>query len=251
MNEEQILRGRLSDLAKRAYNQNVYTFSNFLSISELSVYDELKSEISYIQSDTFGGHELAERQVVRFGSEQDFGYDGSYPVSIIMVTPLIEKFSDTLTHRDYLGALMNLGIERNTIGDILIKNKTAYICCLESISEYIISEFTKVKHTSIMCKLVSEEIPELKPTLVDVEFPVASLRLDGIIANLIKCSRNEALRLFEDKKVTLNGRLTGRNSILLKDGDIFSVRGHGKYIFICANGTTKKGKTYVHIQKYV
>lgn len=251
MTEEQILKGRLADLAKRAFNQNIYTYTNFLSAAELTWLEEMREELSYIHCETFGGNELAERQIAGFGSEEEFGYAGAFPISVVKVSPLIEKFSDTLNHRDFLGALMHLGIERDTLGDILIKEKTAYIFCLDSIAGYICSELTKVKHTNVKCEITDMDIPALTPVLVDEEFPVTSLRLDGIIAGLLKCSRSEALSFFEDKRVTLNGRITGRNSISLKDGDIFSVRGHGKFIFVGSGGSTRKGKIYVHIQKYV
>lgn len=251
MTEEQILKGRLTDLAKRAYHQNIYTYSNFLSATELSLLDEMQEDISYIHYETFGGNELSERQVVGFGSEEEFGYAGTFPVTVIKVSPLLEKFGESLNHRDFLGALMHLGIERDTLGDILVKEKTAYIFCLDSIAQYICKELTKVKHTTVKCEQTDMDIPALTPTLIDEEFPAASLRLDGIIANLLKCSRNEALSLFEDKRVTLNGKVTGRNSITLKDGDVFSVRGHGKFIFAGTGGNTRKGKIYVRIKRYV
>lgn len=251
MTEEQILKGRLADLAKRAYNQNIYTYSNFLSTTELSWLDEMRDDISYIHCETFGGNECSERQVAGFGSEEEFGYAGAFPIAVVKVSPLLQKFSDNLNHRDFLGALMHLGIERDTIGDILIKENTAYIFCLERIAGYICTELTKVKHTNVKCEMTDMDIPALTPTLVDEEFPVASLRLDGIIASLLKCSRSEALSLFEDKRVTLNNRVTGRNSITLKDGDVFSIRGYGKFIFAGTGGNTRKGKIYVHIKRYV
>ena len=251
MTEEQILAGRLTDLAKRSYTQNIYTYSNFLSPAELALFEDIRKEVSYIHCESFGGNELCERQVIGFGSEAEFGYRGEFPIAVVKVTPLLAKFSDDLNHRDFLGALMHLGIERDTLGDILIKDNTAYIFCLDRIAEYICNELTKVKHTNVKCEQSSTDIPALTPILVDLEFPVASLRLDGIIASILKCSRKEALSFFEEKRVTLNGRVTGRNSITLKNGDIFSVRGHGKFIFDHAGGNTRKGKVYVHIRKYV
>ena len=251
MTNDQIIRARLSDLAKTAYNQNIYTYSNFLSPEELSLLEDMENDISYIHHACFGGNELCMRQVVGFGSEEEFGYSGHFPISLIRITPLTAKFSDDLNHRDFLGALMHLGIERDVIGDILIKDNTGYVFCLEKIADFICDELTKVKHTNVKCEITGLDIPALAPTLVDEEFPVASLRLDGIIASLIKCSRKEALSLFEEKRVTLNGRTTGRNSTLLKDGDVFSVRGHSKFIFDHSGGSTRKGKIYVHIKRYI
>ena len=251
MDETQIIKGRLIDLAKRAYQQNIYTYSNFLSLAEQSILDDIRDDISYIHYECFGGNELSERQVVGFGSEEDFGYPGHFPIAVVKISPLLEKFSDNLNHRDFLGALMHLGIERDQLGDILVKEKTAYLFCLEQMADYICKELTKVKHTNVKCEITDMDILALQPTLVDEEFPVASLRLDGILAALLKCSRKEALAFFTDKKVTLNGHVTGRNSILLKEGDVFSVRGHGKFIFESAGGNTRKGKIYVHIKRYV
>ena len=251
MNEDQILRGRLLDLAKRAYQQNIYTYSNFLSVAELALLEDIKSEISYIHCECFGGNQLCERQIAGFGSEEAFGYPGHFPITAVKVSPLIEKFSDSLNHRDFLGALMHLGIERDRIGDILIKEKTAYIFCLESIADYICRELTKVKHTNVKSEITDLNVPALTPSLKDEEFPVSSLRLDNIIAVLLKCSRRESVTFFTDKKVTLNGHITGRNSILLKDGDVFSVKGHGKFIFAGSAGNTRKGKIYVRIQRYL
>ena len=251
MNEEQILRGRLSDLAQKAYNQNIYTYSHFLTPEEQTIAQDMQENLSYITMQFSGGHALADRVLLQFGSEDEFGYPGHFPITVLKITPLIEKFSDTLTHRDYLCSIMNLGIERDTIGDILIKEKTAYLFCLENISDYIMEHLVKIKHTNVKCEVVDSDIPALKPTLKDEEFPVASLRLDGIIAQLTKCSRKEALSLFTDRKVTLNGKITGRNSTLLKEGDVFSVRGYGKFVFCGENGSTRKGKIYVHIQRYI
>lgn len=251
MTEDKIIKARLTDLAKTAYNQNIYTYSTFLSLEEQALLNEIEDDIAYIHHTLFGGNELAERQVVEFGSVEEFGYEGHFPITAIKITPLLSKFSDDLNHRDFLGALMNLGIERNVLGDIMIKDNTAYVFCLEKIASFICDNLTKVKHTNVKCEITDLNIPALTPTLVDEEFPVASLRLDGIIASLIKCSRKEALSLFEEKRVTLNGRVTGRNSTILKDGDVFSVRGHGKFIFDHAGGSTRKGKIYVNIKKYV
>lgn len=251
MTEEQLTKSHLMDLAKTAYQQNIYTYSSFLTPEELSLLDDIEDDLSYIHHTCFGGNELSERQIVSFGSEEEFGYPGSFPIAVIRITPLLAKFSDDLNHRDFLGALMHLGIERNVLGDIIIKDNTAYVFCLDKIAQFICDELTKVKHTNVKCEITDINIPALTPTLVDEEFPVASLRLDGIIASLIKCSRKEALSLFEERRVTLNGRITGRNSTLLKDGDVFSVRGYGKFIFDHAGGSTRKGKVYVHIRKYI
>lgn len=254
MNEEQIIRSRIKDLAERAYKQNAYTFSNFMTPAMLGIVDELRQELSYVGYSIFGGNENCERQIVCFGNEEMFGYPPTFPISIIKVEPLIEKFSDALNHRDFLGAIMNLGIERDVVGDILVKdNKRAYIFCLDSISDYILESLTKIKHTTVMCSLISsqEELSELAPTLKDISLIVSAPRFDAIVAGVAKLSRNEAASLFKAKKVTLNGRLCEKNSTILKENDIFSIRGFGKYKYLYSGGETRKGRMYIYLQQYI
>lgn len=253
MDDTKILKSRLTDLATKAYNQNIYTYSGFLNGSELAVLYSMREELGFIPYSLNGGYELAERAMVRFGSEELFGYDEPWRIAIIKAEPLIDKFADSLSHRDFLGALMNLGIERNVLGDVVIKdNKRAFIMCQDNMTEYIMENLNKVKHTNIKCSCIdiNEDLNELKPELVDMNLVVAAARFDAIIAAAIKCSRQEALNLFKAMKVTLNGRCCTRNSMTLKPDDIFSIRGHGKFQFVGCGNETRKGRIYVHLKQY-
>lgn len=253
MNEEQLLKSRLEDLAKKSYSQNIYTYSNFLNPAELAVFDEISSELGFAGYEIFGGSELSERQMVRFGDEDNLGYDEKWRIDTIKIEPLIDKFSDVLHHSDFLGALMNLGIDRSVLGDIIIKdNKRAYLFCMDKISDFIIENLTKVKHTNVKCTLLTEEenLDCLAPELVELSLIVASPRFDAIVSAVTKCSRNEAVNFFKSKRVLLNGRVCERNSITLKSNDIFSVRGYGKYIFADIGKETRKGKIYVNLKQY-
>ncbi len=249
MTEEQVLMGRLRDLAKRAYEKNIYTYSSFLSLPEQSILDGMAKELSFIPYELFGGHEMAERKVVGFGSEELFGYPGRFPVTILKVTPAIEKFGEELNHRDYLGSLMNLGIRRDTIGDILVKGKTGFIFCADDVAEFILQNLVKIRHTQVSCIKIDDDI-ELKPTLIDESYPVSSMRLDVIIAAACKLSRKETLSYFERNEVQLNSRVTTENAVNLKPGDVFSVRGKGKFILESIGGTTKRGRTYINVKRY-
>lgn len=253
MNEEQLQKARLTELADKSYKQNIYTYSTFLNPAELIYLDEIRQEIEYVDYETFGGHELCERKIVRFGSFKQLGYEDEWPISTILAEPIIEKFSDELTHRDFLGALMNLGVERSVLGDILVKeNKRAYIFCKDNISEFIVDNITKIKHTNVKCRVLKkdEEVPELELKLIDEHYIVSATRFDAIVAAVTKCSRSVALNMFKAGKITHMGKLCERNSMSLKEGDIFSVRGYGKFQFCGATGETRKGRIYVHLKRY-
>ena len=253
MNEEQLLKARLKDLAFKSYKQNIYTYSSFLTPAELMTLDSMREELKYVDYETYGGAFLCERQMVRFGSEASLGYAGEWPIRIVKVEPLIEKFSDELSHRDFLGALMNLGIERSVLGDIIVKDgKRAYVFCQDSISAFMIEHLTKIKHTNVRCSLVDKDtdMGDLTPNLVDISCIVSAPRFDAVIAVLAKCSRSEAVRLFQNGKVTLNGRQCENNSMQLTEGDIFSVRGYGKYQYCGSGAETRKGRIYIHLKQY-
>jgi RNA-binding protein YlmH len=189
--------------------------------------------------------------MLRFGSEETCGYEEPFPISCIEISPLIEKFGEELTHRDYLGALMNLGIERATLGDIVVIGKTAYLFCTEKIAQYIVDSLDKVRHTSVRCK-ITYDIPESTVTRFEQKtLQVSTARTDSIIAKLYKMSRSESVELFRAKKVFVNGRLNENNSGQLKPGDKVSVRGFGRFKYMGVSGETRKGKLNVDVAMYV
>ena len=134
---------RIKDLAQASYTQNRYTFTKFLSADELTLVDQIKSELKHVDYSTFGGHEICERQVMRFGSLEALGYEEDFPITTLLIEPLIDKFSDSLTHRDYLGAMMNLGIKREVLGDILIKENRIWIISTKALAELIVEDITR------------------------------------------------------------------------------------------------------------
>lgn len=188
--------------------------------------------------------------MIRFGSLEGLGYEEDYPISVLLIEPLIDKFSDDLGHRDYLGSLMNLGIKRNVIGDIIIKDKKAYVFCISEVSDFIISELTRIKHTTVKISKVSGEIDALRRELEDMEVLVSSPRFDAVVAALTKLSRGKAVELFREKKVLLDGRICENNSYTLKAGSSFSIRGVGKFIYEGEGGKTRKERVFIRLYNY-
>lgn len=245
--EDELLKKRFMELSKRSYNDSRFTFTNFLSLAELSVFYEAIKEIPDVEYSVFGGTEDAERVIVRFGSEDELGYSEAFPITILEISPLMEKFSDDLTHRDFLGALMNLGIEREVLGDILLKKNKAYLFVLNSMVEYISKELTRVKHTSIKVRIV-DSIPEIDKYVPSEKLiQVASLRIDAVIARVHNLSRGDAIELFTEKKVFLNGHLCENNSKMLSEKDKVTVRGFGRFEVFEIVGKSKKGKENIKI----
>lgn len=244
------LQKRLKDLAEKSFRQNVYTFSSFLGLAELDVYYRMEKELLFAHPALFGGDEEAERKIVRFGSVEDFGYEEEYPIVCIHVKPFAAKFADDFSHRDFLGALMNLGIERGCIGDIRVGNREGYLYCLSSMAEFICDSLLQIKHTHVTCKVVDkmEKTAEDEPCLTEVL--AASLRLDGCLSKLYHISRTESLSLFQNGRVYVDGRLVENNSRQLSPGETVNVRGYGKFIFKGIRYETKKGRLCLELAVY-
>ena len=196
----------------------------------------------------WGGTELAERKILCFYTEQ-FLIE-QFPISILQITPSNIKFSENLTHRDYLGAILNLGIERCKIGDIMIDEKCAYVFVDTNMKDYISSSLEKVKHTKVKCTETELQF-SFEQRFKEISGSVSSVRLDSVIALAFQASRISMLAMISGGKVFVNGRMLTSNSYRLKEGDIVSVRGKGKFIYQEEKDLTKKGKIKIVLRKYV
>lgn len=248
--EEREILKRLLDLANKSYNQNVFTFTDFLSQADIGLFYANEKEFSFVKYEVFGGTDDTERNMIRFGDKEELGYEEPFPIVCLKIKPLIEKFADELSHRDYLGALMNLGIERATLGDILINGKTAYLFANTKIQKFIEDNFDKVKHTSIALEIVENALTIARKEPVEREVMVASLRADIIISKLFNRSRSQTVELFREHKVFVNSRLYENNSGMLKENDMVSVRGYGRFLFEGIDRNTSKGKLMIKVLEY-
>lgn len=248
---ETLLQNRLVDLKERCEKGGHYTSTAFLTLAEQDVFFKTFPMLNEDEFTLWGGFPEAERKVLRFGSEKTLWYEEEFPICCVEITPTAKKFAEKLSHRDVLGAIMNLGIERNLLGDIIVKEDVYYVICLTRISEYITEELKKIRHTTVRCG-ISEKMPEGAMPDVQILNPVvSSLRADGIVSKVFHLSRNESEALFSRGLVFVNGRETIKGSILLKDGDLVSVRGNGKFRFSGTSHVTGKGNYSITIEKYI
>jgi len=249
--EETILKKRFADLKRQSELNNRYTYSNFLNLAEQELFYQTMPQISVQEFRLWGGFTDAERKVLRFGSPETLWYNEDFPLTCIVMKPVSVKFAEKLSHRDVLGALMNLGIERSLLGDIVIKESCCYVMCLTRIADFIICELSRIRHTDVTCSL-SETIPEdAAPDLLELSLIVTSLRADGLVSKVFHLSRNESDMMFSRKMVFVNGREVPKSSANLKPGDVVSVRGYGKFRFSDVSHETKKGNLSVTVYKYI
>ncbi|MCH5278869.1 MAG: hypothetical protein J1E60_03675 [Christensenellaceae bacterium] len=249
--DEELLKKRILELAEKAYHTGQYCFTSFLGLAEQDVLHRAEKAISYVPHSLYGGADGCERVMVRFGSESLCGYDMPFPISCVKAEPLSQKFADRLSHRDILGAVMNLGIDRSRTGDIVIRENVAYIFCTEQISQYICDGLVRAKHTDLSCSIATE-LPagELFKTQT-MQLNSASERLDGIASQFLKLSRSAVNELIASGKLFINGRCCMDGSKTLRSGDVVSMRGYGRFIYRETVRETRKGRLVIHVDAYV
>ncbi len=250
--DEQLLRRRLLDLANTAYNRGICLFSDFLNLNEQNILLSLKNELPKIKYFAYGGFQDAERKILCFCGNDSIltSEEIDYPISCIKVIPLNQRFSDSLNHRDFLGAVLNLGIDRSKVGDILIDSNEGYLFAHNTISPFILEQLIKVKHTMVSTSRIEQQDFHYEPKYIEVVGTVSSVRLDSILAVAFHSSRSSLSGLIEGGKVFVNSREVLSNSYLLKENDVVSVRGYGKFKFVGTSYQTKKGRQSVKVLLY-
>lgn len=245
------LKNRLLELAEKSYSRSIYTYTPFLSLPQQQVLHAIAGEISYAGFEMEGGVPVCERKMVRFGSPDSLGYEEEYPIACLEIQPITPKFADALTHRDFLGAIMNLGIERDTVGDIFVKEDGAVLFCQQTIAPYLIENLHQVKHTAVRCRMSEEAAAVQTAEPEKISITVSSVRIDSIIAKIYHISRSESLDLFRAGRVFVNGVAMENNSYQLKKEDAVTVRGYGKFLYYGSVGETRKGKERVSVGVFV
>ena len=249
--ERTLLKNRFIELAKKSYNAGIFTFTDFLGLAEQDVFEEAKAAIRPLPFTVFGGAAGTERVMVRFGDSEELGYELPFPISVVKIEPLSQRFADKLTHRDFLGAILNLGIERSRLGDIVIRENVGYLFAIEDIAEYIAAELSRVKHTEVRAS-VTDALPDGELyRLESRRIQLSGERVDAVVAKVFSLSREDAQNLFKKKLVFVGGRCTESVSYAPRVGDVISVRGYGRLIYKGSSSLSKKGKLNVDIELYV
>ena len=239
----------LLDLCRRNERTGLWQYSGFLSPAEQDDFLRCPEAAGYPFL-LAGGYEGAERRILAAGSEEESG-PPEPPIRVIAVRMKSDKYAEELTHRDYLGAILGLGIERSLIGDILVREKRAWFFCLEGAAEMLVSSLAQVRRTAVTAEISAPDAPELQPRFAPMRVNVASERLDAVAAAFLNVSRGQAEKLFGAEKILVNGRPAADRSLRMKEGDILTVRGFGKAVYDGIEHETKKNRLWVNLRKYI
>lgn len=241
---------RLAELARRAGRTGQTQFSRFLEPS-MDGAARAAAAGAHVQVAFYGGHPDAERHMAAF-------FDGveplpeDYPISILRLTWNV-KYANP-GHRDLLGAVMGLGIERDATGDIVMGEyrsvDCAYLFAVPEVADYIAANLTAAGRAALKVE-TAEEAPILKPPAGDhLRITLQSERLDAVLAAGCRMSRAEAQRMISAGLVKLNHVPQLKSDLRVAAGDLISVRGHGRLRVEALLGETRRGRLAMLLFKY-
>ena len=248
MNEELIKRAE--DLAARCCRTASVTGTGFLTTAELYCLEHWRPVGADCLVIFHGGTEFAERKAAFFLPDwmEEDGFDaGEY----ICALELTARFGNP-GHRDYLGAVLGLGIGREWLGDILIDGERAWLFCLPSVKQHLLLNLEKVGRWGVKAKEIPlAEVPQQERKLREDSFSVKSLRLDAVCAGMFHLSRTTAAELIGQGMVTLNYSVCIKPDAVIKEGDVLSLRGKGKGTVLDAGSrSSQKGRLFVKTGLY-
>lgn len=203
---------------------------------------DLKESGFSITSDGF--FKESERRMISFNNI----YDIPFPYEVIKVTNL-SKFNN-IEHRDYLGALLGLGIKREKVGDLLVIGNECYFPVCEEITDFILSNLTSIGRAPCKVECVPKDFDPPLFNFEEIVILVQTLRLDSIVAKLAKVSRGKAQSMINEGKVLINYNSLNSKSSKIEIGSRVTIRGIGKFILSDIVGNSKSGKFKVLIKKY-
>jgi RNA-binding protein YlmH len=247
--EDRVLVSRLLDKTEQC-RYSSFVYSDFLSPYEAAIARKVLDRVKDISYTLSGGYAEAERVMAvisrDFFDEEDVSC--SLPLRFLRITPLADK---PLSHRDFLGSLLGLGIKREKIGDILVCETYADVFLIDTIAEYVLYNLDKIGNVKVDCKLsdvYEYTAPQKREKLVNTT--VASLRADSVASSGFSISRAKVMDYFRAQRVYVNWELAQNPSKQLTEGDVISVRGMGRVVLDKVSGTTKKDRINIVIKRF-
>lgn len=260
-NEDKILVAKILDKIQFTSQKNQIQTTDFLDGYEQKIAQKVLQQIKCKNAMFYGGYENAERKMIYFFPEKLMDLIGENLQNDKMVQKEMKAISIQLPndlrgqyqHRDYLSGLMKLGIKREKVGDILVRENGADVLVEEDILNYLLinlRELTRFQKAEIFSKEIYEvEVVPIK--LEKMTILVPQLRLDVVISELLHASRTKANEVIEQERVLVNYETKTKNATTLQIGDLLTIRGKGKFKIGEIINQTAKGKLRVEVGKYM
>ena len=240
---------KLVDLAEQVQRSQKFRFSGFLDPFGQEIAETVAANYADLKTDFEGGYQGAERCRAVFVHEDFPGTPGDFDIDCVEAR-WNGQFA-RLSHRDVLGALMSLGIERDRFGDLLVASDSVKIICDSKMAEYLLQELKQIGPVGVECQRSAlDTIAPKEERCKEISATVASLRVDAVAAAGFGFSRSRAASDIAADKMKLNWQPVKNASQTVKEGDMLSMRGRGRLEIAEIRGTTKKGRTALTLKRY-
>lgn len=254
--KDRLLISKLIDKIKFCETKNKIQTTDFLDQMEQKLIENfLKSQkvTNYFYA---GGLEEAERKMLIIYPEKlrniIYDIDLNEYIRTIRIT-LPNEMKGEYSHRNYLGGLMKLGIAREKVGDILVDENGADILIMPEVEKFLLNNIPSLTRfsKSRIEKLNLDELRKIEIKKEIIKITVSSMRIDNVVAELARCSRGKANEILEQERVLVNYEIIKKSSKEVKENDIITIRGKGRFIIKNIVGNTRKGRIFLEIEKFI
>ena len=251
--EDRLTLAKVLDRAEQAGNRNIPAATDFLSPAQQAQAGDLLRLAGFPETGytALGGYEGAERRLLLFLPDWLEAEDAESQSPIRLLRAAFRE-EYHLTHRDFLGSLMGMGIVREKIGDILVGPDSADLMVLDTVADFLLGSWESAGRARLTVSAIEPEnlhIPQVQCR--EARDTVSSLRLDAVASSGFRMARGKAAALIESGRVQVNWRECVKPDKLLSAGDTVSARGFGKFVLSEVGGVTKKGRTSIVLRVYV
>ena len=241
--EHEALLKRIDDLVRRCEKANTLTSTTFLTPAEQGAVVSYVNRLPGCRMVLHGGGPDCERRVAFF--LPDWLETADFEPGEAIAALRIDAYYGTPGHRDYLGALLGLGVRREWVGDIRVDGQTAWVFCLPSVAEQL-AGLEQAGRVSVKAAVVPRSaVPEPERKRKTVKFTVQSPRFDAVLGESFRLSRTQAAKLIAAGAACLNYLPCLKNDAPVSEGDVISLKGYGKATVAELGGQSRKGRLFV------
>lgn len=245
--EERLLIARAMDKLQQAERKNQPAHTGFLSPQEQALVRELL-RLRGGRAVFSGGYPEAERQILACLPD----WMERYEDEDLRALRCTFRQDDAPSHRDFLGSLMGMGITREMVGDILIQESSCDVIVMDSVADFLLQSWTSAGRTALRIQEIPVgelQVPEKR--FREIRDTVMTLRLDAVTASGLSMSRSKAAELIAAGRVQVNWQECCKGDRAVKEGDVISARGFGKFEIAQVGGVSRKGRTAIVLKQYM
>ena len=254
--EDKLILAKVLDQIEFVGKRNKIENTDFLDMYQIGLVDKFLKKLQLNNYMLFGGFEESERKIAIFYPEkfnEDMVKKNFDKIFKVVKIELPEETQGKYSHRDYLGGVIKLGVKREKVGDIIVDEKGADIIVLNEISEFLLQNITSLIRFSgaeIFLDTL-ENLREVNVKKQEYNIIVSSFRLDSVVSDLAKCSRNKAVELIATERVFINCQNEMKLTKQIKIGDVVTIRGKGRFTIKELVGNTRSGRYVLKIEKFI